>query len=431
MIKHYGVSLRNRVALSLAVFAVSIAIIVVSLGDIINEKLEESVWRSTLEAELSFYLQARQANPELMPPNTADLTTYVWHKDTAKPVAMAPQIAELTPGIYDEISMNGGEYCVLVRDMGDDRIYIRYDITRLEQIESKFVLIASVLAALLLLIIIVISYLMAQRLVKSVHQLAQRVATLDPSVRGTQIGMAFKEQEVAVIADAINRYLRRMDGFMENEKEFIDSASHELRTPIAIISGAADVMLARADFPAAAKPALQRLYQAARQMNEIVTSLFYLAKDTAYLESLSEPIQLDERIRHIEAENRELTLQKQIEVHLQLEETFINAPAGIVTIVLSNVLRNAIVHTEQGRVSVELHGGVLRVMNTSNTITPEESVSIFMKHVRGSGTTYREGTGMGLYILKRICERMAWPLEIRSNPEQGTVVQLDFAAHVV
>ena len=424
-------SLRNRVALSLALFAVSIAIIILTLGDLVNEKLEENIWRSTLEAELTYFLQARQTSPESKPPATADLTTYVWRHGTAIPKNMPPIIAKLEPGIHDEISLDDHEYCVLVRDINDDRIFMRYDITRLEEKESQFVLIVSIIAVAALIGIIVISFLLAQHLVKSVHQLANRVATLDPTTRGAQIGMSFSEREVAVIAEAIDRYLQRMDGFMENEKEFVDSASHELRTPIAIISGAAEVISARSDFPAAAKPAMQRLCRAAHEMNETVTALFYLAKDSAYLASLAEPIQLDKIINQFVAENKDLAVQKQIEIKLSLDQTTLNAPIGIVTTIINNLLRNALVHTEQGSVSIELHTGVLIVANTSNTIAPEELATIFMKRVRGSGTTHREGTGLGLYIIKRICERMQWHVEMSSDGDKGTVVRVDLHMNII
>ena len=431
MIKRASVSLRNRVATFLVMFAAAIAVFVAFLGHLANEQLEETLLRSTLEAELSYYLKDRQAHPAASPPKTADLATYIWRRDGAKPISLPPEIAGLGPGIYEEIGFGGREYCVLVRDVKGERIFMSYDITRLEESEQEFAMIAALLAVLAAIAIVVVSHLLAHHLVKSVRDLAERVTALDPAKRGAHVGRSFREREVTVIADAIDRYLRRMDGVMESEQEFVDTASHELRTPIAIVSGAVDVLRSHPHLPNTAQPVIQRLHQAAHDMNETVTALFYLAKDPDYLAALAEPLQLDEKIHHVMQANAVLAKQKHLDVRLSLEETIIHAPAGAVKTVINNLIRNAIVHTEQGRVSIDLHAGVLTVTNTSTTIAPEELASIFMKRVRGSGTVHSEGAGLGLYIIKRICERLGWDLGLTSDSERGTVVRIDVRAHVV
>ena len=169
MIKRASVSLRNRVAASLVMFAAAIAIFITFLGHLANEQLEETLFRSTLEAELSYYLKDRQAHPTAAPPKTADLTTYVWHRAGAKPVALPPEIASLAPGIYEEIGLGGREYCVLVRDVKGERIFMSYDITRLEESEQEFAMIAGLAAVLAVIVIVVARHLLARHLVNSVR----------------------------------------------------------------------------------------------------------------------------------------------------------------------------------------------------------------------------------------------------------------------
>ena len=82
-----------------------------------------------------------------------------------------------------------------------------------------------------------------------------------------------------MIAQASNAHLERVEQFIERERSLLDQASHEFRTPIAVISGAVDV-LKQASLPAAAMPALGRIEHAAHDLSETMVALLYLARET-------------------------------------------------------------------------------------------------------------------------------------------------------
>ena len=79
---------------------------------------------------------------------------------------------------------------------------------------------------------------------------------------------------------------------VERERAFLNMASHELRTPIAVIAGSAEVALDAPVDPSAVRPSLERILRTARDMERLVALLLALAKDPARLQAVAEPVAL-------------------------------------------------------------------------------------------------------------------------------------------
>ncbi|WP_341533600.1 histidine kinase dimerization/phospho-acceptor domain-containing protein, partial [Pseudomonas viridiflava] len=93
---------------------------------------------------------------------------------------------------------------------------------------------------------------------RPVQELAHRMKQLDPERPAQRLPVHYVQQELQEIASGINAHLERVEQFMARERSLLDQASHEFRTPIAVISGALDV-LDRLTLPATATPPLQRV----------------------------------------------------------------------------------------------------------------------------------------------------------------------------
>ena len=102
-----------------------------------------------------------------------------------------------------------------------------------------------------------------------------------------------------VIADALNDYLERNERFVERERVFIDSASHELRTPVAVIGGAAELALGQSAVPAVARNQLSRIKRTAHEVEHLISLLLVLAKDPARIAKASDRVALDQLLPEI------------------------------------------------------------------------------------------------------------------------------------
>jgi len=93
-----------------------------------------------------------------------------------------------------------------------------------------------------------------------------------------------------------------------------------------------------------------------------------------------------------------------------------------VRIMVSNILKNAIEHTHQGEINITLAQGKLTISDTGSGIPEKDLPHIYDR----SYTTKVGGTGLGLNLVKRICDRFNWQISVSSVEDKGTEVVIDF-----
>jgi signal transduction histidine kinase len=102
----------------------------------------------------------------------------------------------------------------------------------------------------------------------------------------------------------------------------------------------------------------------------------------------------------------------------------VNAPRSLLKIVLSNLIKNAFHYTTTGRIRFIVKADRLIIEDTGIGISSDMLSHVTEPSVRGKQS---QGLGIGLAIVKMICERVGWQFEIQSGTEKGTVVQLIFS----
>ncbi|MCP3689479.1 MAG: hypothetical protein GY784_13800 [Gammaproteobacteria bacterium] len=144
-------------------------------------------------------------------------------------------LIDLSPRIHENVEYQNRIYHVAVADIGDDRLFIAFDISEIKKHKQEltFVLTIAGVVAPFLMLIIAVRYI--NRVVKPVSAIAQEVSALNPDQRNVRMTGNYKGNEVKQIAGAINQYIERLDGFVEREQMFTAAVSHELRTPIVVI----------------------------------------------------------------------------------------------------------------------------------------------------------------------------------------------------
>jgi signal transduction histidine kinase len=126
-----------------------------------------------------------------------------------------------------------------------------------------------------------------------------------------------------------------------------------------------------------------------------------------------------ERSRHLlRSRGTELEVDIRAQPRLAVEATLFAVVAG-------NLIRNAFAYTESGRVAVRLEQDSLVVSDTGIGIKADELGRVFQRYYKGSAS---RGSGIGLSLTKRICDRYGWALAIESREGQGTSARLEFGA---
>lgn len=419
--------LRARVTLWLVIYAALISLAVFIHGYIVNEQAEQLTWRSLLKSEMDHFVQRSAEDPHYHWTDTRTVQLYGDDDESPAP----PEFAHFGPGIHDGIEYRDRDKVLLVQDVKGRRLVLALDITQLQAHENNLGLwmLGSNIVAIVLLGLLVAWGL--GKVVQPLSDMARGIHALRPDRPGQHIEVvAGASHEQVVIAEALNDYLQRNDAFVERERAFIDSTSHELRTPIAVIRGAGELALEQPGTPPAVRHQLLRIRQTAESVEQLVTLLLVLAKDPKRLEKSSDYVRLDELLPDILIDHRHLCADKDLELELaELPRCELFAPVAIMQVAIGNLLRNAIENSDRGSVRVSLQApATVRIEDPGHGMSPEEISEIYRRMARGDT---RQGSGIGLDLLGRLCEHLGWKLQLDSATGQGTVATLDMRGSLV
>jgi signal transduction histidine kinase len=210
------------------------------------------------------------------------------------------------------------------------------------------------------------------------------------------------------------------------EREFVSNAAHELRNPIAGISGAIEVLRGGAkDDPEAREHFLDRLAQDTDRVSRLTESLLTLARMEAVGEGGTSAI--DVGIATKEA-SQAVTAPDGISLQVDVDDELVaRGDPVLLRQVLIGLLTNAFKNTPPpGAVTLRARRGdeeeiLIEVEDTGTGIEPEEVDRVFERFYRGSGALEKEGFGLGLSIAKRMVDLMGGEMGVDSEVGAGSV----------
>ncbi|MEO6995440.1 MAG: ATP-binding protein [Lacunisphaera sp.] len=218
--------------------------------------------------------------------------------------------------------------------------------------------------------------------------------------------------ELDRLADVLNAMLGRIDAGIASVRDFTLRASHELKTPLTILSAEAELALGDSTISAVERARLTSQLEEIRRLANLVDGFGFLAKADAGLPiATQEVVYFDQMVRKAVEEWRILAAQREVAVQLvHCEDVCIHGSTSGLRQVLLNLLGNAVQHNYPGgwvRVALraETSGVELSIENTGPQISDAILPRIFDRFVRGAETT--DGTGLGLNITKTILDAHA------------------------
>jgi signal transduction histidine kinase len=413
-------SLGRRILAGLIAYIIALSAAITTFGYVINERAEALVWNSLLKTELDHFLNRRKSDPNFgwSPSEPLELFS---SRD-----GLPDALKNLRPGVHDDIVVAGRARVVLVRDLADERLVLALDIDAFERREQTIgsVIVLSTLG--LIGVLSLLAFLGVSRLTDPLRKVADRIKALSPQHARERVAMPQgASAEVVVIVDAMNDFLARNEQFVDRERAFVDTASHELRTPVAVISGAAQNALTDPALAVATRHQVERIRETANDIEALTAVLLVLAKDPARLGELRDRVSLDQVLRSVVDDHRHLCADKSLVVRFgRIAAYEVVAPVHIVRSAIGNLLRNAIENSDRGEIVVSLsEAGVFEIVDPGHGMSPEEISAI---HQRLAKTGAR-GAGIGLALIGRLCEHLGWHLAIESGTGAGSRVTLSFA----
>lgn len=385
------------------------------------EILEDEMLHRTLAREMQEFATDFARNPQRPPPSTGGLVGYVV-RDGQDAHDLPSGLDGMSPGLHEDVQIGGRTFYAARQDMSGTRLYLLLDTQHVEAIERGVTTVAIAAGLVALALAALVATLLARAVLRPVTQLANEVSALDPRRRGSRLHGHFADREVGVIASAFDGYVARLEQVLEREQGFTEDASHELRTPLSIISSSAELLLEEPELSAPGRERIQRIRRACRDMQSLIEALLFLAREGG---SGAQACALDEIVREAVDTARVLVAGRGVGLDVHIEPVVLSASPGMAACVISNLLLNAINFTEQGLIEVGLTPARLVVRDTGAGIAPEDLSHIFERRYRGAQS---RGLGLGLYLVRRICERLGWHIEADSAPGVGTRFTITFTS---
>jgi len=260
-----------------------------------------------------------------------------------------------------------------------------------------------------------------------------RSVTLPVSVRGRELWLSFVAVRGAGGVVYAFRDLTSERRLEEEKTHLVATISHELRTPMAAVYGAAETLIHRDDLPPELRRELLAMIAAqATRLTVIVESVLLTSRlDRGDVEVEREPVDVTE-VARATVEAMRSRLPSAVSLELEAGQDAVNAAgdADRIQQVLVNLLDNAIKYGGGSRVTVRVDrtDGVVRlsVQDSGPGLSSAEQARIFDKFYRaGPQLTRAGGTGLGLYISRELVRRMGGRLDVHSKLGAGATFVLE------
>lgn len=418
-------NLRYRVAAFFAAFGAVISLLLAIVLHFGAHDLSQRLIDETLSAELDDYIARRERNPKSLPPATVMLYGYVRPAGESQPLedgTLPAYLRPLEPGRHD-VRVGDLSYRVAVADRLDGRFYLLYDTSLQLRRERRFAVLLGAIVLAATLLSALGGIWLARGVIAPVALLARRVRTRSPESWATPLADEFARDEVGELARVFDRQMDRMRAFLERERAFTADMSHELRTSLAVILSAAEILLSDESLTAKQKARVARMDRAARDMAELGTALMLMAReDNASGDSgeCAPAAVIDEAVE----KHRYLLRNKNIELDVISDPAVeLQADRGLLYILVSNLVRNAFSFTDEGRIEISQDERQLVVSDTGRGIPGDAVEQVFLRHFRSAAS---DGAGIGLALVKRICDRYGWQIRLDSGAGRGTAVSVRF-----
>jgi signal transduction histidine kinase len=414
-------SLRLKAALALFVAAVALLAIQAVGVRQLAEAQEDRLISAIIEDDMRSLLQSYRDQSETLPPVDPVVGARV-SQEGGQWFALPASLAALPEGVH-EVDIEGREVHVAVARFGAERIYRTYDYSAFEKKFKEGMDTLLIGTAIFVLPSIWLAYWLSGLLVRQVGGLAQQVRALRSGAASSIDPHRYDEREVAELAHAVNDYHGRMAAMVEREKEFTANVSHELRTPLTRIRTSCELLEpAAAALDPKSRQRLLQIEQSAEDMHALIECLLALAREEPA--AAAPPAGLAAIVGAIVeryADRLERQAVKTIVAIPGEVRVLANAPA--LGIVLSNLVDNALRHTEGGEIRFSWRDGTLLVEDTGTGIAPQALPHVFERFYRAPGGR-ADGFGIGLAIVKKICDRYGWSIAVESGLGAGTRVLL-------
>jgi signal transduction histidine kinase len=402
------VTLRRRIALAYSALAFVLSVLFALASFYLTEDYENIIVTELLLGQAQDTAERLREQPDFSLPRTARLSGYLRRHDGSGFVP--PDVADLPPGIHDlDDAADTGRHAG-VFDIDAGRLIFVVSLGSIESLERY-------LLWFMLAVVVFgtaaggwVGWLLAGRTMQPVRRLAAAVDALPSQPQATRLVQLVGDDELGRLASAIDAYQSRLVDADAAERAFFADASHELRTPIAVVQGAAEVLLDEAGVHPGQRRRLARLERGMHELTDLINVLLGLARRSAYVsDRVDARSLLDECAASLASTLEPGLLRVDIDAAGSLRVPRVEA-----VLALRGILRRLLPPGVGGDVRLRAHSERIEL-----SYRAPEAVAVVPDHARSD-------RHLGLTLIGRYAQHLGWRLEEESigNGERRIVVSL-------
>jgi len=422
--------LRTRVIVAFVLLGFGLTALFAVATLYLRNRLESQLIEKTLQREVSNLVQHVEQNPD-EPPYFLIFDARTFSDDNAHTVN--PLYRDLPEGLHEVREMDANDvpqvYRVAVgRGVSKDgkpfTSLIRYNVTGAAATTDELGrwLLISVFGFTLFALII--GWWSASKVMSPVTDLAHRLRRAGSSSDPEALAPHFADDEVGELARALDDYSDRLTDVVQRDREFNADVSHELRTPLAVIKSATELLLSQDNLDDKTRQRLLRIQRAQENGTDLTGALLQLSRNERG-HGATDVARLAEHL--LEASRLQLR-GKPLDLRLEGEPGLVvDAPEAAVSVALGNLIGNAVKYTASGEVVVRVNMTSVDVIDSGPGLTAEEAARLFERGFRGAHAEHTHGGGIGLSIVRRLCDLYGWNVRVVPGQERGVIATLSFA----
>ncbi|MEQ1543718.1 HAMP domain-containing sensor histidine kinase [Methyloglobulus sp.] len=388
--------------------------------------VEDVLIRKALQGEATHFWALYLQNPNFPKPNTLNLNGYlVVNNDKSK---LPKELQQLKPGYFRTL-FNGRHPIVYVEDHGNARLFLVFDEEQVNALAFYFGIVPLSVVLILIYLFAWLSYRQTKHAISPVIKLAEIVEHFDfksHSFAELDLGEVRKtsDSDVAKLIEALDHFTERSQLFIEREQNFTRDASHELRTPLAVIKSSLGLLQKRKDFQPNEQQSLLMIEKTLVDMEGLIETLLLLAREESS-PMPEESVLINDLLSTLVEQVQRALGNNKISIEIA-QHCLLSVPAAekVLTILFTNLLRNAFRYTPSGMISVSIDKQQVSVSDTGIGMEQQQLEKVFDPFYRANADG--SGYGLGLTIVKRLCNQFGWTLTIRSKLGEGTCISVTF-----
>lgn len=267
---------------------------------------------------------------------------------------------------------------------------------------------------------------LSRRALKPVNDITEAARIIGIENLSQRLSVPSTGDELARLSEVLNGMFARLEGAVKTLSRFVADASHELRTPIAVIRTTAELSLRRTRSPESYRASLEQIADEAERMTQLVEDLLTLARsDTAPADVPLAPLDVAGLLEQACREISGLAELRKIEIRTELVPQVIMANSRSLRRLFLALLDNAIKYSNPGgRVVVRIVTGVTQVRISIEDfgagIGELDLPHIFKRFYRVDPARTGEGHGLGLSLAESIAKAHGATIEVESSPGRGS-----------